>query len=119
MRVKKLKQSRAKIAKRLRKTSTDAEALLWSYLRNKQLDGLKFRRQQPIGKYVVDFVCQEKKIVIELDGGLHSKAKPRDKQRDDWLRKEGYKVLRIWNKELFEDLEAALEFISANCSPSP
>lgn len=71
-----------KTAKVLRKRSTDTEILLWKYLRAKQLDGLKFRRQQPIGKYIVDFVCFEKMVIVEADGGQHLES-DRDKERDD------------------------------------
>jgi very-short-patch-repair endonuclease len=66
-------------AKTLRKRLTDAERLLWTYLRAKQLEGLKFRRQEPIGKYIADFACHEKRIVIEVDGGQHSTNKERDR----------------------------------------
>jgi len=72
-------------AKNLRKNSTKSERLLWKHLRNKQLEGLKFRRPQPIGKYIVDFVCFEKRIVIEVDGGHHALQTDRDLQRDNWL----------------------------------
>jgi len=79
-----------KIAKALRKNMTDAEKLLWSRIRNKQL-GLKFRRQQPIERFVVDFVCFEKKLIIELDGGQHSES-IEDVYRDRWLAESGYRA---------------------------
>jgi ATP-dependent helicase HrpA/adenine-specific DNA-methyltransferase len=82
-----------KLARGLRKSHTDAELLLWKYLRTSQMDGVKFRRQQPIGKYIVDFVSFEKRIVIEVDGGQHSEEV--DKERDQWLNNEGFKVLRF------------------------
>ena len=72
-------------AKDLRKRSTDAERLLWRHLRAKRICGLKFRRQQCIGDYIVDFVCFEKRIVIELDGGQHADNREKDKVRDSWL----------------------------------
>ena len=80
-------------ARELRSGSTDTEKVLWSRLRAKRLEGLKFRRQHPIGKYVVDFACLEKKIVIELDGGQHAEPerKEYDRERDNWLEREGYK----------------------------
>ena len=90
------------IAKALRKRLTDTERLLWRHLRAKQLEGLKFRRQEPIGRYIVDFVCHEKRIVIEVDGGQHSTDKNRDAERDKWLNKQGYKVLRFWNNEVLK-----------------
>jgi very-short-patch-repair endonuclease len=80
-----LKDKIATIAKTLRKKSTDAENVLWKQLRRKQLEGLKFRRQQPIDNYVVDFVCFEKRIVIEVDGGQHSIERDKDSERDNYL----------------------------------
>jgi very-short-patch-repair endonuclease len=79
------------LAKKLRKQFTDTERLLWQYLRAKQLEGLKFRRQQPIGNYIVDFVCFEKKVIIELDGGQHAKPEQRQKdiERDKWFEGRG------------------------------
>jgi len=88
------------IARRLRKKSTDTEEHLWRYLRNRQIEGFKFRRQHAIGKYVVDFVNLERKVVIELDGGQHA-FNPGDKMRDEWLRAEGYQVLRFWDNQVF------------------
>lgn len=84
------------------------------HIRGKQLEGVKFRRQQSIGAYIVDFVCFEKKIVIELDGGQHAKQKAIDNIRDNWLFGEGFKVLRFWNNEVLQNFEAVLEVIRAN-----
>jgi very-short-patch-repair endonuclease len=98
------------VARRLRKHSTDTEVHLWRYLRDRQIEGFKFRRQQPVGSYVVDFVNLEKKVVIELDGGQHA-LDPGDKTRDEWLRAEGYKVLRFWDNQVFNNLEGVLENI--------
>jgi very-short-patch-repair endonuclease len=106
-------------AKRLRKHSTDTERHLWRYLRNRQVESFKFRRQQPVGSYVVDFGNLEKKVVIELDGGQHA-LDPGDKIRDEWLRAEGYKVLRFWDNEVFSNLEGVLEIIrNALLTPHP
>ena len=107
--------------KSLRKRSTDAESLLWKHLRAKRLKGLKFRRQEPIGKYIADFVCYEKQIIIEVDGGQHSIDKDRDNERDIWFKGEGFKVLRFWNNEVLTDTEAVLTAIMMSCleSPSP
>ncbi len=80
------------VARKLRKLSTDTEHLLWRHLRGRQIDGFKFRRQQPVGNYVVDFVNLEMKVVIELDGGQHV-LRPDDRIRDEWLRAEGYMSL--------------------------
>ena len=98
-------------AKQLRKRSTDAENLLWRHLQRRQIEGIKFRRQQPIGNDIVDFACLAKKIVIEIDGGQHSFHKESDKIRDAWLRSSGFTVLRFWNTELFDNLEGVLETI--------
>ena len=83
------------LAKGLRKRSTDVEQYLWSHLRAGRFEGMKFRRQHPIGKYIVDFVCLERKFIIELDGGHHALPEEiqNDKQRDDWLEDEGYPLL--------------------------
>ncbi|MBW2039187.1 MAG: endonuclease domain-containing protein [Deltaproteobacteria bacterium] len=100
-----------RITKALRKRSTDAENLLWRHLRAKRLGGLKFRRQQPIGNYIVDFVCFEKRIVIEVDGGGHALEKDKDNERDNWLIGEGFKVLRFWNNEVLQKIDGVLEVI--------
>jgi very-short-patch-repair endonuclease len=107
------------VARRLRKNSTDTEEHLWRYLRDRQIEGFKFRRQQPVGSYVVDFVNLEKKVVVELDGGQHA-FDPGDKTRDEWLRTEGYKVLRFWDNQVFSNLEGVLESIrDALFTPHP
>ena len=98
------------IARRLRKNSTNTEQYLWKHLRNRQVEGFKFRRQQQLGKHIVDFVNLENKVVVEADGGQHV-HNSNDKIRDEWLRAEGYKVLRFWDNEVFNNLEGVLEFI--------
>ncbi|MFA4915083.1 MAG: DUF559 domain-containing protein [Syntrophales bacterium] len=80
------------IARNLRKRSTDAEQKLWRYLRARQLEGLKFRRQQPIGKYIVDFVCFERGLVIEVDGGQHAIEVDKDRERDKWFKEQKLEV---------------------------
>jgi very-short-patch-repair endonuclease len=107
------------IAKSLRKNNTDVERLLWNYLKARQLGNTKFRHQQPIGRYIVDFVSFEKKIVIEIDGGQHSVEKDRDIERDNWLRLQGFKVLRFWNNELLENMEGVIEVIRDHCLLHP
>ena len=107
------------IAKGLRKQSTDTERHLWKNLRNRQIEGFKFCRQQPVGRYVVDFVNFERKVVIELDGGQHA-LDAGDTIRDEWLRAEGYKVLRFWDNQVFSNLEGVLETIrDALLTPHP
>ena len=98
-------------AQALRQPQTDAEALLWHYLRNKQLDGYKFRRQQPIGPYIADFACLSEKLLIELDGGQHAERTASDARRDRFLQEKGYRVLRFWNHEVFENCFDVLESI--------
>jgi very-short-patch-repair endonuclease len=104
-----------KNAKKLRRNPTRAESLLWNKIRAKQIEGIKFRRQQPIGNYIVDFVSFEKKIIIELDGGQHAKAKKKDSKRDKLLTENGFTVLRFWNNDIFNNLEGVLEVISKKC----
>ena len=109
---------KSKLARLLRKNMTDAERRLWYKLRYRQL-GHKFRRQSPIGRYIVDFVCFEKKLVVELDGGPHSQKVDKDELRSDWLRSQGFRVLRFWNHEVFEDLDPVLEVIWSALQDAP
>jgi very-short-patch-repair endonuclease len=87
------------LSQHLRKNMTDAENMLWSELRRKQLKGHQFYRQKIIGKYIADFVCLERKVIIELDGGQHALPDEilKDRQRDAWLEKEVYTVVRFWD----------------------
>jgi very-short-patch-repair endonuclease len=110
-------------AKSMRTEMTDAERALWLQLRAHRLDGLKFRRQTPIGRYIVDFVCHEQRLVVELDGGQHADSQ-RDVTRDRWLESKGYRVLRFWNSDVFQNREGVLETIvsaarGATPLPSP
>ncbi len=98
-------------ARSLRENQTDAEGLLWHYLRHKQLDGHKFRRQQPIGPYIVDFACMPRKVIVELDGGQHAERRTHDERRDRFLQGQGYRLLRFWNNEVFENCFGVLERI--------
>ena len=100
-------------AQTIRETRTGAEGLLWHYLRDKQLDGYKFRRQQPIGPYIVDFACMPQKLLIELDGGQHAEQHTYDQKRDAFLQEQGYTILRFWNNEVFEHCFGVLESIRA------
>ncbi len=99
---------------------TNAERVLWKYLRLKQVEGVKFRRQEPIGKYIVDFVSFEKKVVIEIDGGQHSEQQAEDAERDRWLSSQGFTVLRFWNHEVLMQVQSVVQKV-AECveSPSP
>lgn len=98
------KTSRARL---LRKNQTSQEDKIWNLLRNRNFHGLKFKRQHPIGNYIVDFICIDKKIVIEIDGGQHNAPEKinSDKQRTLYLESEGYKVIRFWNNEIDKNLE--------------
>jgi len=98
-------------ARALRKNLTDAEKRLWRELRHVQLDGLKFRRQAPIGPFIGDFVCFERKLIVELDGGQHAERVAQDEARTTWLASQGFRVVRFWNCEVFEDLDAVLQVI--------
>jgi len=108
-----------KFARELRKRQTDAERLLWSRLRNRQLAGCKFRRQQLIGDYIVDFICLEPKLVVELDGGQHSEQVEYDSKRSNFLNRFGFKVLRFWNNDVLNEVESVLECILLELNKSP
>ncbi|MCY1312130.1 hypothetical protein D9M70_625240 [compost metagenome] len=100
-----------KYARELRSNMTDAERHLWYYLRAHRFLGLKFKRQEPIGRYIVDFICLECRLVIELDGGQHQDQVGRDAERDRWLAEQGFRVLRFWNHEVLGETESVLEVI--------
>ena len=106
-------------AKSLRSNMTEAAQKLWYYLSASRIMGLKFKRQKPLGPYIVDFVCLEGKLIIELDGGQHAENIPYDQKRDAWLCKQGHTVLRFWNNELFNQTESVLEKIRITLSPTP
>ena len=98
-------------ARELRNNPTDAERHLWRHLRNSQLRGCKFRRQEVLDRYIVDFVCFEPKFIIELDGGQHSEQQEYDEQRTKYLNGLGFEVQRFWNDEVLIQTEAVLEKI--------
>ena len=99
-------------ARELRKNPTESEQALWKHLRMRQLDGYKFRRQQPIGQYIVDFVSFEGRVVVELDGGQHSQQMDYDSKRTAWLEDQGYRVLRFWNNQVLQEIEAVKAIVS-------
>jgi 16S rRNA processing protein RimM len=103
-------------ARELRRNSTEAEKKLWQRIRNRQL-GYKFRRQHPIPPYTVDFFCEELGLIIEVDGGQHNPEV--DEQRNKFLEKQEYKILRFWNNEIFENIEGVLETINDYIPPHP
>ena len=102
-------------ARALRKRSTEAERLLWGHLRAKRLRGLKFRRQEPIGRYIVDFVSFDRNLIVELDGGQHLQEKAKDDERTRWLESQGFRVLRFWNNDVMRNVQNVLERIRKNC----
>ncbi|MDG1580022.1 endonuclease domain-containing protein [Pseudomonas sp. GOM6] len=106
-------------AKSLRASMTDAEARLWYQLRAHRFMGFKFKRQKPVGPYIVDFVCLERFLVIELDGGQHMEQALKDSERDEYLRARGYRVLRFWNHQVLKEIEAVLERIRLEVGPLP
>jgi very-short-patch-repair endonuclease len=98
-------------ARALRRASTDPERLLWRHLRARRTIDAKFRRQQPIGPYIVDFVCYESRLVVELDGGQHCERTREDAARDSFLRSRGFRVMRFWNDEAVQRTAEVLEAI--------
>jgi very-short-patch-repair endonuclease len=98
-------------ARRLRKQTTDAERKLWSALRQKQLDGFKFRRQVPIGEFVADFACLSERLIIEVDGGQHDADREKDAARTAWLQIRGYRVIRFWNNDVLGNLDGVVQSI--------
>lgn len=103
-------------ARNLRKNMTEQERKLWQFLRKKSIDGLKFRRQYPIGNYIVDFICNEKKLIIEVDGGQHNEAQniAYDKERTEFLESKGYKIIRFWNSDIDNNIEGVYQEILRN-----
>ena len=109
-------------AKRLRRNQTDAERLLWFRLRDRRLEGLKFKRQVPIYQFVVDFCCADARLMVKLDGGQHGVRQEADQARTKRLEELGYLVLRFWNNDVIDNLDGVLETIVSTTkqhSPEP
>jgi very-short-patch-repair endonuclease len=102
---------RRQYARDLRKNPTEAERALWRHIRRRQLDECKFRRQCPLGRYTVDFVCLEKKLIVEINGGHHAEQVAPDAHRTAWLEAQGFRVLRFWNHDVLSDPQAVKETI--------
>ncbi|WP_417513706.1 endonuclease domain-containing protein [Marinobacter sp.] len=102
--------NQTQFAKYLRQNMTDAEKLLWFHLRAYRLNGKRFRRQQPLGPYIVDFVHFGSRMIVEADGGQHNDSLS-DKERDAWLRSQGFRVLRFWNHEILRQTDIVLSVI--------
>jgi very-short-patch-repair endonuclease len=99
-------------ARNLRRASTDAEARLWNRLRSRSLNGHKFVRQEPVGPYVVDFICRAERLILEVDGGQHA-TDPRDAVREQWLVDHRCRILRFWNNDVLQNIDGVLETIAA------
>ncbi|MDR9891432.1 DUF559 domain-containing protein [Pseudenterobacter timonensis] len=109
-------------AKKLRRAQTREEKRLWYLLRSRRFSLYKFRRQHPVGNYILDFACCEARLAVELDGGQHDERRDYDRRRTAWLRENGWMVIRFWNNELWQNEEAVLEEILVNLRrllPSP
>ena len=105
-------------ARRLRIDLTDAERRLWAALRGCRLAGYKFRRQRPIGPFIVDFVCMKHRLIVEADGGQHADNEA-DRRRTAWPEKRGWQVIRFWNNEILANTEGVREAILRVLEPSP
>jgi very-short-patch-repair endonuclease len=103
-------------ARALRKNQTLAETALWQRLRNREFCGHKFRRQVPIGPYVVDFLCKASRLIVEVDGGQHANQVHDDAARDTYLRGQGYQIVRFWNNEVLGNLNGVLESLTLTLS---
>ena len=106
-------------ARKLRKSMTDAERALWRLFRDRRMQGWRFRRQEPIGRYIVDFVCFEARLVIEIDGGQHFESET-DKKRDAYLQSQGFHVLRFWNNDVLSNPDGVYRTIMTaltRCAP--
>ena len=102
---------RTKFARHLRQNETNAESIFWAEVRGRQFKGLKFKRQVPVNKYFADFLCEEKKVIIELDDISHDKRLKKDEERTRVMESYGYRVIRIANEEVYENLEGIFEFL--------
>jgi very-short-patch-repair endonuclease len=116
--------SRRGHAKRMRREPTEAEKLFWWEIRDRRLDGHKFKRQFLVGSYIADFVCLESKLIIELDGGQHSETTDYDLKRSAVLQAHGFRVMRVWNADIFTNMEGVIDAVLAelgrsSLSPSP
>jgi type I restriction enzyme M protein len=106
-------------ARELRKKQTPTEEVMWEMLRDRRFLGLKFRRQHQIGDYIVDFYCDEKRVVVELDGGIHESRRDKDQKRDSYLQSSGFRVIRFKNEEFFDDMDGCLAHLADSLFPSP
>lgn len=108
-----------KFARELRVNQTDAEARIWKHLRNRQMHGAKFRRQIAIDPYIVDFICTDHILIVELDGGQHAEQVEADAKRTTYLKSRGYRVLRFWNNDVLANTDGVLEVILMELQKGP
>ena len=111
-------QKRTERARSLRRALTPAELMLWTRIRARQLGGFKFARQEPVDRYYADFVCRERRLIVELDGGQHA-GSPKDRQRNHALCALGYRMIRIWNNDVIENLDGVLQRLLSELKKSP
>jgi very-short-patch-repair endonuclease len=104
-------------ARELRHAQTHAENLLWERLRDRRLHGAKFRRQHNVGQFIADFYCHQARLIVEADGGIHEQQLERDSMRDEWAQTNGFRVVRITNDEIADDIEAVLRRIAEALTP--
>jgi very-short-patch-repair endonuclease len=102
---------RAKLPRQMRNAGTDAERVLWRRLQRRQIEPCKFRRQHPYGDYILDFVCLERRVIVELDGSQHADTVERDAKRTRWLEQANFVVLRFWNNDVSNNISGVLEVI--------
>ena len=107
------------VARDFRKEPTQGEAILWEMLRDRRLDGRKFRRQRPIGPFIVDFLCVEERLIVEVDGGIHRAQQGRDAERQKLLVAAGFRLVRISSEKVENDPLACIEMLRAALTPGP
>jgi len=107
-------------ARQMRSELTNAEAILWAQLQKRQLKGWHFRRQHPVGHFIADFACAKAKLVIEVDGATHGsdREQTRDEKRTAFLESRGWRVLRVWNNDIYDNLDGVMDAIGAALPPS-
>ncbi len=106
--------SQTDLARKLRKHSTKAEQIMWGVLRNRQLGGYKFYRQEPVGSYIVDFCCRSKRLIIEIDGGVHVGREGQDEEREKAFVELNYRIIRFTNDQVIDNLNQVVEAILAS-----
>ena len=107
-----------KRAQELRNNATDAERMLWHHLNRRQLEGFKFSRQMPVGPFICDFLCRERRLIVELDGGQHAENR-QDRRRTAYFEQEGYRVIRFWNNDVLGNVEGVLQSIRSTLKTDP